>query len=142
MNPDRCKNENFVVKPAGCHAEILLKCLGLMEKELRRNICNLDDHVVPSEVGNPSTYKDYIGGGLEYACKFWTKHLLEVPSSGPHTVGVQKAIDRFFTKHLLHWIEVLAITGDLGVGVYAMNDIQQWCNLVSGMQFVFQDLSS
>ena len=30
--------------------------------------------------------------------------------------------------HLLHWIEVLALTGNLGVGVYAMNDIEKWCN--------------
>jgi hypothetical protein len=134
MDPNRCEDEKFVVEPAARHAEILLACLGLMEKRLKKNICNLDDYAVLSEVGDLSTYKkDHIGGGLEYACKFWTKHLLEIPSSGPHTEGVQKAVDRFFTKHLLYWVEVLAITGNLGVGVYAMNDIEQWCNLVSGM---------
>jgi hypothetical protein len=47
---------------------------------------------------------------------------------------VQKAIDKFFTVHLLHWIEVLALTGNLGVGVYAMNDIEQWYDLVSIVQ--------
>jgi hypothetical protein len=39
---------------------------------------------------------------------------------------VQKAIDNFFTTHLLDWIEVLALTGNLGIGVYAMNDVEQW----------------
>ena len=113
-----------------------------MEERLKKNICNLDDYAVLSEVKVPSTSKKaHIGDGLEYACKFWTKHLLEIPSSGPHTEGVQKAIVKFFTEHLLHWIEVLAITGSLGVGVHAMNDVEQWCNLVSGMQFVCQDLS-
>ena len=143
MDPRRCEDERFVVKPAGCHAEILLKCLGLMEKKLRKNICNWGDYTVLSEVKTLSAYKkDHIGGGLEYACKFWTKHLLEIPNSNPHAGKVWKAIEKFFKVHLLHWIEVLAITGNLGVGVYAMNDIQQWCNLVSDMQFGFQDPSS
>ena len=140
MDPSRCEVEEFVIKPAGCHAEILLSCLGLMEKKLRRNICNLDDYTALSEVKALSTYKkDHIGGSLEYACNFWTKHLLEIPSSSLHAEKVQKAIEKFFKVHLLHWIEVLAITRNLGVGVQAMNDVQQWCNLVSGMQFVFQD---
>ena len=142
MDPSRCKDEKFVVQPAAHHAEILLACLKLMEKRLKKNICNLGDYAVLSEVGDLSPHKDYIGGGLEYACKFWTKHLLEVPSSGPHTKGVEEAIDRFFTEHLLHWIEVLVITGNLGVGVYAMNDIEQWYNMVSDVQLACQDLSS
>ena len=143
MDPNRCEDDRFVVKPAGCHAEILLACLRLMEEKLRRNICNLGDYTVLSGVKTLSDYKkNHIGGSLEYACKFWTKHLLEIPSSNPHAEKVQKAIEKFFKVHLLHWIEVLAITGNLGIGVHAMDDIQLQCNLVSGMQSIFWDLSS
>ena len=39
--------------------------------------------------------------------------------------------DRFFTTSLLYWIEVLVLTRNLGAGVYAMNDIEQWYTLVS-----------
>ena len=139
MDPKRCEDEKFVVKPESCHAEILLACLRFMEKKLRRNICDLGNHAVLNELKVLSTYKkNLIGGGLEYACKFWTKHLLEVPSSHPHAEKVQKAVEKFFKVHLLHWIEVLATTGNLGIGVYAMNDVQQWYNLVSGIQFIFQ----
>ena len=143
MDPNRCEDEKFVVVPAACHAEILLACLRLMEKKLKKNVCNLGDYDVLSEVKAISTYKkDHIGGGLEYACKYWTKHLLEIPKNGPHTEEAEKAIIKFFTTHLLHWIEVLAITGNLSIGVHAMNDIKQWYNVVSGMQFVYWDLSS
>ena len=122
MDPNRCEDEKFVVEPAAHHAKILLACLRLMEERLKRNICNLDDYVVLSEVKVSSTHKKaHIGDALEYACKFWTKHLLEVPNSGSHTKEVQKIIEKFFRVHLLHWIEVLAITGNLGVGVHAMN---------------------
>ena len=143
MDPDRCEDERFVIKPAGGHSKILLACLRLMEKKLRRNICNLGNYTILSEVKALSTCKkDHIGGGLEYACKFWTKHLLGIPNSSPHAEKVQKAIEEFFKVHLLHWIEALVITGNLGVGIHAMNDVQQWCNFVSGIQFAFQDLSS
>jgi len=108
-----------------------------MKKRLRKNICNLEDHAVLSEVKDLSAQKkDYIGYALEYACCFWTKHLLEIPSSSPCVEEVQRAIDNFFTKYLLDWIEVLALTGSLDVGVYAMNDVDQWCALVSIMQTV------
>ena len=134
MDPNCCEDEKFVVEPAARHAAVLLACLRFMGERLKRNICSLDDFAVLSEVNDPSTYKkDHIGDGLEYACKFWTKHLLEIPSNSPHAEEVQRAINKFFTVHLLHWVEVLAITRNLGVGVYAMNDIQQWYSLVSGM---------
>jgi hypothetical protein len=140
MDPHRCEDKRLFVDPADHHAEILLVCLRLMERRLKKNICNLDDHAVLSEVKDLSTQKAHIGDALEYACKFWTKHLLEIPSSSPHTEEVQKAIDKFFTVHLLHWIEVLVLTGNLGVGVHAMNDIEQWCNLVSDMQVPCQNI--
>jgi len=134
MDPDRCEDRRFLVEPTGHHAEILLACLRLMGRRLKRNICNLDDYAVLSEVKDLSSrQKAYIGDALEYACKFWTKHLLEIPSSSPHTEEVQKAIDRFFMENLLDWIEVLVLTRNLGIGVHAMNDIKQWYNLVSDL---------
>ena len=109
-----------------------------MRARLKKNICNLDDHIVLSEVKDISTRKkDHIGGALEYACRFWTKHLLEIPGTSSHMKEVQKEIDIFFTTCLLYWIEVLALTGNLGVGVYAMNDIEQWCTLVSPIYTVY-----
>ena len=135
MDPARCEDRRFLVEPADCHTEILLGCLRLMGKRLERNICNLDDYVVLSEVKDLSSrQKTYIGDALEYACKFWTKHLLEIPSSSPCVEKVQQAIEKFFMVNLLDWIEVLVLTRNLDIGVYAMNDVEQWYNLVSGLQ--------
>ena len=103
-----------------------------MKERLKRNICNLDDHAVLSQVKDLSACrKDNIGDALEYACRFWTKHLLGIPSNSSHVEEVQKAINKFFTTHLLFWIEALALTGNFDVGVYAMNDVDQWYALVS-----------
>ena len=133
MDPHRCKDTRFFIEPAGHHVEILLACLRLMGERLKRNICDLDDYATVSEVKDR---KAHIGNALEYACRFWTKHLLETPSETPLIEEVQNTIDKFFTVHLLQWIEVLVIIEDLGIGVHSMNDIEQWCSLVSIVQFV------
>ena len=134
---ERCKDKQFLVAPAVHHVKILLLCLSLMKERLKRNICNLDDYVLLSGVEDLSARKkDHIGDALEYACRFWTKHLLNISSTGSHVKKVQKAVDTFFMTCLLSWIEVLALTGNLGVGVYAMNDIEQWYALVSVTQTI------
>ena len=133
----RCKDERFFINPSVHHQDILLSCLNLMEERLKRNICGLDEHTILTEVGDLSTrQKEHIGDALGYSCQFWAKHLAEVPSSGGDVEEVHKAIDKFFTTHLLFWIEVLTIMGCLGMSVYAINDIQQWYNSVSPDQLV------
>jgi len=134
MDSKRCTDYRFFVDPAIHHREILLSCLSFMMERLKRNICKLDDYTMLSEVKDlPDRQKDHIGDALEYACCFWTKHLLGTPKSGSGIEEVQKAIDQFFPTCLLFWIEALILLGKLDIGVYALNDIQQWYTLVSCM---------
>ena len=131
-DPKRCEDKLFFVEPAVHHMEILLSCLNLMKERLKKNICGLDDYAVLHEVQDISDQKRYhIGDALEYACCFWTKHLLNIPDSSPGVEKVQQAIDRFSTTHLLFWIEALSVMGKLSIAAYALNDIQQWFMLVS-----------
>ena len=129
---ERCKNKLFFIDPLVHHGSILLSCLELMRKQLKRNICNLEDYAFLKDVKDLDSYKKtYIGSSLEYACRFWTKHLVNIPGNGPHTKQVQEEIEDFFTMHVLHWIESLSILGYLGAAVYALNDIKQWYASVS-----------
>ena len=137
MDPKRCKDKRFFVDPLVHHGELLLSCLNLMKKGLKKNICNLDDYVILSEVTDLSTHqKTHIGSALEYACCFWTRHLAETPSNGCNSEEIQREIDEFFTTHLLFWIEVLVIMGNLDIGVYAINDIKQWYISVSDEGYI------
>jgi len=132
LDERRCIDCQFFVDPQIHHTEISLSCLRLIRERVEKNICRLDDHAVLSEVKDLAGLKrDHIGDTLGYACCFWTKHLLGIPSSGPSVKEVQEAIDKFFTTCLLFWIEVLSLMGKLDTGVYALNDIQQWYILVS-----------
>jgi len=132
MDSKRCKVERFFINPSVHHQEILLSCLSLMKRRLKKNICDLDNYTFLSEVEDlPACCKTHIGDELGYACQFWAKHLLGVPSNGRSVEEVKQAIDEFFITHLLFWMEVLSLIGNLDAGVYALNDIQQWYISVS-----------
>ena len=131
-DPGRCTDHRFFIDPPAHHREILLSCLALMDERLEKNICKLDDYVSLSDVEDlPACRTAHIGAALEYACCFWTTHLVKIPVSSPDIEEVQKAISRFFKKHLLFWIEVLSLMGKLDAGVHGLNDMQQWYVLVS-----------
>ena len=129
---ERCKDRRFFVDPPIHHVDILFSCLRLMEEKLRKNICELDGCPTLSEVKDlPARRETHIGDALDYACRFWTKHLAKIPGDGPHVKQVQEAIEEFFTKRLLFWIEVLSLTRNLNVGVHALDDVDQWYLSVS-----------
>ena len=133
-DPHRCTDTRFFIYPPIFHREILTLCLNVMKGELRRNICNLDNHIPLIEVKDlPARRADCIGDALWYACCFWTNHLVKVPSSSPSIDEVQKEVNEFFTTCFLFWIEVLSLMGNLGIGVHALNDVQNWYILVSHM---------
>ena len=131
-DPGRCKDPRFFVDQLIHHQEIVFSCLSVMKDRLKKNICSLDDFALLSKVKDlPTRRKAYIGDALEYACCFWTNHLVRISGSGPEAKGVKNAINEFFTIYLPFWIEALSLMGNLDVGVYALNNIQQWYTLVS-----------
>ena len=131
MDPGRCTDTRFFVDPPNYHRQILLSCLGVMKGELRKNICNLDDTPLSEVKDLPACRAASIGDTLGYACQFWTAHLVGTADSILGVKEVQKGIDEFFTTYFLFWIEVLSLMENLGIGVNALNDIQQWYTLVS-----------
>jgi len=141
-DPGWCMDHRFFIDPPIHHREILLSCLNLMNKRLERNICKLDDYVSLSDVEDlPVCRAAYIGAALEYACCFWTNHLMRVPVSSSDVKVVHKAISRFFKRHLLFWIEVLSLMEKLSAGVHALNNIQQWYVLVSCVEHMLENPS-
>ena len=133
----RCKDERFFVDPPVHHIDILFLCLDLMRERLKKNICYLDCSLLLTKVEDLRDRTEArIGGALEYACRFWTKHLLEISGHGPHIERAKDEVDDFFKKRLLFWIEVLSLTGNLHLGVYALHDIDQWYLSVSCMEHV------
>jgi hypothetical protein len=133
-DPQRCVDRQLFIDPSIHHKQIALSCLRLMKERLKKNICQLDDYIHLSEVeGLPAKRAAHIGDALVYACCFWASHLVESASSSSDDGDIFKAIDEFFTTCFLFWVEVLSLVGNLDIGVYALNDIDQWYTMVSYM---------
>ena len=131
-DPQRCIVQQFFIEPSIHHRSIALSCLRFMKQRLKKNICQLDEHIYLHEVEDlPTQRATYIGDALEYACCFWAKHLAKGSSSSSDEVF--KAIDEFFTTCFPFWIEVLSLTRNLKIGIYALNDIDQYYMTVSYM---------
>ena len=130
-DPQRCVDKRFFIDPSIHHRDIVLSCLRLMKRRLKKNICQLDGLGPLSEVEDlPTQRATYIGDALEYACCFWASHLAKTASHHPDE-EVFKAINEFFTTCFLFWIEVLSLMRNLDIGVYALNDVDQWYVMVS-----------
>ena len=141
-NPQRCTDHQLLINPPTHHKEILFSCFNVMKDRLKRNICNLDNNAVLSEVKDlPQLRTTHISDALEYACHYWTNHLAKAPGTSDSAKEVQEAIDNFFQTGFLHWIEVLTLTENLDTSVYGLNAIEQWYILVSYEQNLCQTCS-
>ena len=84
MDPEWCTDHRFFMNPLVYHREIMLSCLRVMNKRLKKDICQLGACISLSDVKDlPTQRSTYIGDVLGYACHFWTCHLIGAASSDP-----------------------------------------------------------
>ena len=87
---------------------LALRCLELMKRHLRFNICNLESSfVLNDDVPDfNERVKKNISPALRYACLHWASHLRDIP----YSEELKRQLDHFVYKQLLHWVEVLSLT--------------------------------
>jgi hypothetical protein len=116
LDPKRCSEmPTYVVKSASDHLFLTERCLAVLIKELRFDICRIrDPSLFNSQVqGIQARLSQYISAALRYSCRFWFVHWLEhIRTAGPQS-KVPSGLDEFCNSHLLHWIESLSLTETL-----------------------------
>jgi len=106
----RCTNQRFHISPPDCHLKLLIGCLELMNCKLEKNMCQLPETVVNSEVGGLVEKRDWhIDHALQYACQSWHKHFINEHMA--QTPKVASALCYFLEKKFLFWLEVLSVLG-------------------------------
>ena len=122
--PTRCADPRFYISP-DYQTELVLRCLELMGKLLKKNMCSIPDYALNSET--PDLLKKIDGGGirgaLEYACRSWYKHLIV---TNRRTAEVVSALRCFLEEKFLFWLEVLSVLGAVGDAAYALNATIKW----------------
>ena len=130
-NPDRCSPTRCPLFPALVASEghklIALKCLELMNRSLKYNICGIPKELTLSRRDRTNSQKNIgnISEALKYSCIYWAAHLAEVKVLDldlPEDTVLVNSLRVFLHKHLLHWIECLSILGKLQTGVKSLGD--------------------
>ena len=128
VDPARCVNPRFRVCPPDQHAELLIGCLGLMDWGLEPNICKLPDGVMNSEVDDlKERTKEYIHRALEYSCRSWHKHLVDMTPA--HRLEITSALQHFLEGKFIFWLEVLSIFSAAREAVNALEAAVRWLDV-------------
>jgi hypothetical protein len=114
--PRRCSSlPGYVVDVSSDHLRFVDNCLELMNKALRYDICRIrDPSLLNSEVTDiEGRLLEHVSESLRYACRFWVAHWLEHIRIAGVQAQIPAGLGTFCAQHLLHWIEVLSLTGNL-----------------------------
>ena len=135
VDPYRCTNPRFHVSPPDQHTELLVGCLGLINKKLEQNMCRLPGGVTNANVDDMRERLE--DQALQYACRSWHKHL--VYTAPTHRQKIISVLHQFLEGKFLFWLEVLSVLGVAKEVVDALQAAENWLDVchISSM-FVFQ----
>ena len=117
------------------HAQQGISCLETMVKELRFNICNLDDsRLANTDVKDlQSRIEENISDPLQYSSRYWSNHLcfsLDSSNRDPRVLG---QLNEFFEGSCpLFWIEVLSILKMVPIGAPCLRRVINWLRVSTG----------
>ena len=120
----RCDDPRFYISP-DYHTDLVLCCLKLLAKSLKKNMCSIPDYALNSEIPDlPKRIDDGgIRGALKYACRSWYKHLI---ATNHRTADVVSALRCFLEEKFLFWLEVSSVLGAVGDVAHALNTTIKW----------------
>ena len=91
-------------------------------------MCGLPDGVMNSEVNDlKERTKQYICRALEYACRSWHKHLVDLTPA--HRLEITSALHRFLEGKFIFWVEVLSVLGAAREAVNALEAAVRWLDV-------------
>lgn len=126
-DPTRCTNPRFYISPPDHHVDILVGCLDLMNRILKKNMCKLPDAVANSDVSNlKERTEKYIDSALRYACTSWHVHLINTHTRPVHAPTITPTLRRFLGTKFLFWLEVLSVLGAVRNAVEALQVTVDW----------------
>jgi hypothetical protein len=112
---ERCSDQPWSIDLERHNKELALRCIDLLDRELRENIC---DMTLPY-----LSQKKTLPEAISYACKFWIEHICLVSDV---TDDILQRMYDFLDKHLLHWMEALAILKSHDHTIRSIRDVSNW----------------
>jgi hypothetical protein len=128
IDPQRCRVTEYLVLPANGHEALLDRCLSLLNEHLRQDICDIRSPGIANTdvLDLPARIARCVPEAMRYACMFWPVHLA---ASGYPSGPVSAALPHFCTEHLLNWLEVLSLLGELSSAEKYLPIVIAWCQV-------------
>ena len=129
------KGQNIVPSGRQEHGKIAYRSLDLMSNTLRKDMCGLQKPgAIVAEAHKRFSRSRFTH--VEYACCYWVDHLAECLTDAsrdeydrlrPFNNG--EKVKMFLQGHLLHWLEVLSVSGKVSEGVLMLEHLQSLINV-------------
>jgi WD40 repeat protein len=128
LDAARCTDPRLHVVPTVDHGIIALRCMELMNRLLRYDICDIQDPTIANKdvSGLDARLRENVSGALRYAVSFWCNHLA---ASGPPSGSLLDALDELCRKHLFHWLELLSLLECVPPAETALLKVIKWCEV-------------
>ncbi|KAM5523909.1 vegetative incompatibility protein HET-E-1 [Fusarium oxysporum f. sp. phaseoli] len=97
----------FWIDTKQAHRYIALRCLNLMEKNLRKDICNINRPGTSRLSIQQQVINVCLPLEVQYSCLYWAHHMRQA-GMVPEDDG---DAHKFLSRHFLHWLEALSLTG-------------------------------
>jgi hypothetical protein len=120
LNKERCTNTNFQVSERKMHQTLADKCIEIMSKALKRNICGLDSFGTSIKDVNDSRVQLNLPREVQYSCLYWVQHL---EKSGAK-LSDDDQVHKFLQEHLLYWLEALNWMQKVSEAIYAIDALR------------------
>ncbi|KAJ7480978.1 hypothetical protein FB451DRAFT_155281 [Mycena latifolia] len=117
-DPRRSGGKPWAINPKTDHYALAVGCLRILRRELRFNICGLEDsHRRNADVADMADrVAKLISPQLSYASCFWYNHIEETPFD--QFIGQE--VGKFLQDLFLYWLEVLSLLGRIPIAIAAL----------------------
>jgi len=116
---------DYQVDLRAAHVQQGIACLQTMVKQLRFNICKLEDsRRANTDIKDlPLRIEQHISDALQYSCLYWSTHLRSTPDEIQYGAILGSLKNFFEGLYPLFWIEVLSVMGMVSIGAPSLRRV-------------------
>lgn len=114
------QKSSFWVDKKDVHQRLATKCLRIMQKSLRADVCGVQNPGTLQSSMTLERVNKSLTSETQYACKFWSHHLKEANAS----ITDCDEVWEFLSSHFLHWLEALSWLGRASESLEVIRTIQ------------------
>jgi hypothetical protein len=119
IDPEKRDSNLFWVDEVKTHEKLTTKCLDLLSKYLKEDICGLNIPGKAQEDINKETILKCLPPDVQYACLYWVYHL----KGSRRMIRDDHQAHRFLKCHFLHWLEALSLIRRLSESISMIDNL-------------------